>query len=323
MTDTSVLWIRPDLQFPQPFDTIFFDIDGVLIQTITSFHATDIAVAEYVTGTMQGLDWGQREGKPLVTMADVEAFKQAGGYNNDWDMCYLLSSLSTARLREWRGTPLATRTSLEWAALAREAHLQGHGGREWVETTIPASALLDYMQIGDLYHETYWGANGIRRWFGHEPRHLPNAPGLVHTEKMLYSPDFPARLRQLGIKHLGMITGRVGPEVTSALERMEAYSGEQWWNVVISADICPKPDPRALRLAIDAVEARGGLYIGDTADDYDLVRRYNASRDGNEPAILAAMLVSTKDLELYKARGADIIVDSVEALLHHLPLKVA
>ena len=40
--ETPVIWKRPDLQFPTSFDTIFFDVDGVLIKTIDSFHATDI-----------------------------------------------------------------------------------------------------------------------------------------------------------------------------------------------------------------------------------------------------------------------------------------
>ena len=70
---TPVLWRRPDLLFPSTFDTIFFDVDGVLIQTSDSFRATDIAVAEYVAGTIHGLDWGQRRGKQLVTIEDVNA----------------------------------------------------------------------------------------------------------------------------------------------------------------------------------------------------------------------------------------------------------
>lgn len=316
--DTSIVWRRPDLHIPQPFDTIFFDVDGVLIQTISSFHATDIAVAEYVTGTIHDLHWGQHEGQALVTIADVDAFKQAGGFNNDWDMCYLLASLSTARRREWRGTALAERSIHEWAALAREAHLRGQGGRTWVDATIPSSARMDYQEIGDLYHEIYWGANGFRRWFAQEPHYLPDAPGFVQTEEMLFAPDFPARLRQAGIRHLGMITGRVGPEVTSALERMEAYCGECWWEAVVPADICPKPDPRALRMAIDAVHAQGGLYIGDTADDYDLVRLYRASQQEDDPDFIAAMLVQAAEVELYKARGVDVMVRSVEALLSFL-----
>src|SRR5947209_17046785 len=69
--ETPVIWKRPDLRYPTPFDAIFFDIDGVLIRTIDSFHATDIATAEYVAGVIHGLDWGQREGKHLLTHDDV------------------------------------------------------------------------------------------------------------------------------------------------------------------------------------------------------------------------------------------------------------
>src|SRR5215467_7759561 len=147
----TVIWARPNLHFPQPFDTIFFDVDGILIKTIDSFHATDIAVAEYITGTINGLDWGQHEdpGKPLVTIDDVNVFKQAGGYNNDWDMCYVLSALFTARLREWKGTPLAERSIQQWAALSREANLHGHGGIEWARHVTPATAQPDYNVIGD------------------------------------------------------------------------------------------------------------------------------------------------------------------------------
>jgi HAD superfamily phosphatase len=315
----SITWRRPDLHFPRPFDTIFFDVDGVLIRTTDSFRATDIAVAEYVTGTIHGLDWGQHEGKPLITLEDVNAFKQAGGYNNDWDMCYLLASLSTARLREWKGTPLAERSSYEWAALSRAANKEGHGGATWVNDVIPASARLDYGVIGDLYHEYYWGAEEYAKRFGHVPRYLPDAPGFVHRETMLFAPTFPVQLRHAGIRHLGLITGRVGPEVDSALERMEAYSGERWWDVVISADQSPKPDPQALRFAIEAVHAGGGLYIGDTADDHDLIINYRAVKQANEPDMLAVMIVRDDEIPVYQERGADFIVGSVEDVLGCLP----
>ena len=316
---TSVTWKRPNLQFPATFDSIFFDVDGVLIRTTDSFRATDIAVAEYVAGTLHGLDWGQGEGKPIVTIEDVNAFKQAGGYNNDWDMCYLLASLCTARLREWQGTPLAERSSAEWAALSRAANLEGHGGVAWVNEVIPASARLDYDMIGDLYHEYYWGAEQMQQRFGHPPRFLHDAPGFVHRETMLYAPDFPAKLRQAGVPHLGMITGRVGPEVDSALERMEAYSGERWWDVVISADTSPKPDPRALQLAIAAVSSKGGLYIGDTADDHDLVINYAAVRQPSDAEILVVMLVQDDEVQIYQERGTDFIIAKVEDVMGCLP----
>jgi HAD superfamily phosphatase len=315
---TPGVWSKPNLRYPEPLDTIFFDIDGTLIETSISFHAADIATAEYITGTLQGLDWGQQEGKKLLTLEDVEAFKQAGGYNNDWDMSYLLSALTTARLREWKGTPLAERTSQQWAVLARAAHLQGHGGRAWVEHTLPASALVDYGIVGDIYHEYYWGAQELSRRYGLPARYLPDAGGFFHLEEMLYAPDFIQRLREAGIQHFGLITGRVGPEVDSALERMEAYSGESWWEVVIPANVSAKPNPTALRLAIEAVKARGGLYIGDTADDLDLVRNYRASQAAHEPHMLVAMNVPAAVFATYMLREPDFIMQSVEDLLLYL-----
>jgi len=310
------------LCFPQAFDTIIFDVDGVLIRTIDSFHATDIAVAEYIAGVINDLDWGQRAGKALVTIEDVNAFKRAGGYNNDWDMCYLLSALFTARLREWKGTSFAERSIQEWSALSREANLRGHGGIEWVNQVIPATAVPDYNVIGDIYHEAYWGAAEFQKRFGYAPRYLPDAPGFVQREEMLFPRDFPAQLRKAGIRHLGMITGRVGPEVDSALERMEIYSGSPWWDVVVSANQAPKPDPRALQLAIDAVGTKGGLYVGDTADDHDLVINYQAIKKAGDPEILVAMLVHDDEVAVYQERGADFIVGSAEEVAECLPDKM-
>jgi len=311
----STVWLKPDLQVPQTLDTIFFDVDGVLINTKNSFRATVIAVAEYAVGTLQGLNWGQADGKALLTMTDVEAFKRAGGYNDDRNMCYLMASLFTAYYREWQGTSLVERSIDEWAALARVAHLQGHGGREWVDTVIPGSARLDYAQIEDLYKEIYWGASEYQRRFGRRSHYMPNCKGLVQNEEMLYQPDLFAQLRNTGIIHMGLITGRIGPEVDSALERLEAYSGERWWQVVVPADQYAKPDPEALRYAIAQVGTYGGLYIGDTADDFDLVRLYRESQRHKEPPILVTMVADKCEVALYQERGADLIVSSVEELL--------
>ena len=184
---TPIFWKRPGLQFPTPFNTILFDVDGVLIKTIDSFHATDIATVEYVAGTIHGLDWDQREGKTLVTHEDVIAFKQAGGYNNDWDMCYLLATLCTARLREWRGTPLAERSIEAWAALSRAANEEGHGGIEWVREVMPATAQLDYDMIGDIVVVIHQIATITSLPFVHTARRYYRLNGLVRPLDRLRS----------------------------------------------------------------------------------------------------------------------------------------
>jgi phosphoglycolate phosphatase-like HAD superfamily hydrolase len=89
--------------------------------------------------------------------------------------------------------------------------------------------------------------------------------------------------------------------------------------VVISADKAPKPDPRALQLAIQAVGTRGGLYVGDTADDHDLVINYQAIKAGSDPEILVAMLVHEEEVKVYQQRGADFIIGEAEDIMSCLP----
>ena len=316
---TRVYWQRPDLTYPDPLNTIFFDLDGTLIKTIDSFHAADIAAAEYIVSQL-GL-WKKQEGQALLTHDDVLAFKQAGGYNNDWDMCFLLAALCTARLREWRGTDLARRSSVEWAALSHAANQRGRGGVTWVRDTIPASAVPDYEMIGEVYRELYWGASELRKRYNYTARYLPDFPGFIHNEEIFCAPDFFSRLRQLGIQHMGIITGRVGPEVDIALEMLEAYCGEHWWEVVIPADLMPKPDPRALQLAIAGVHGSigGALYVGDTGDDLAVVQNYNAVRQPGAPEVLAVALVYPHEVELYQQRGADFIIEHINDIVHCLP----
>ena len=322
---TQVFWQRPDLIFPASLDTIFFDLDGTLIKTIDSFHAADIAAAEYMVSQVHGLDWGQSAGQTLLTHDDVLAFKQAGGYNNDWDMCFLLAALCTARLREWRGTDLAQRSLAEWAERSYEANQRGRGGVTWVRDVVPGSAVPDYAMIGDLYRELYWGASELRKRYHYIAHYLPDFPGYVHNEELFFAPDFFSILRQRGIRHMGIITGRVGPEVDIALEMMEAYCGERWWEIVIPADLMPKPDPRALQMALAGISGGtgGALYVGDTGDDLALVQNYRTLRQPDNPEILAVSLVYPHELELYQQRGADFIIEHIVDITRCLPENIS
>jgi phosphoglycolate phosphatase-like HAD superfamily hydrolase len=120
---------------------------------------------------------------------------------------------------------------------------------------------------------------------------------------------------------MGIITGRVGPEVDSALEMLEAYSGERWWEVVIPADLMPKPDARALNLAIAGISGGvgAGLYVGDTGDDLAVVHNYRAQRQLTDPQILAVSLVYPHEVALYQERGADVIISHIHEIARCLP----
>ncbi|KPV63410.1 MAG: haloacid dehalogenase-like hydrolase [Candidatus Bathyarchaeota archaeon BA2] len=74
---------------------IIFDFDGVLVQTSQSYRQTIRRVVDYYFLEILGLE-GER-GK-LVTLGDIQSFKDTGLYNNDWNLTYALIAYYLALL---------------------------------------------------------------------------------------------------------------------------------------------------------------------------------------------------------------------------------
>jgi HAD superfamily hydrolase (TIGR01548 family) len=324
-----MLFARADLYAIAPgvLDTALFDVDGVLIDTARSYRLAVIHATDRLVRTVQGLPHAPA---PLLTPEDVARFKRAGGFNNDWHLTRMLTALWTARLREWQGLAQAAITLEGWAERAAAAAQARRGGLEWMHATFPASAIPGAEVARWAEDEFYWGATLIQQHYGHTPCYAPEATGFVHNEALLLPEDLLPNLLRADVARLGLITGRVGPEVGWAVERLVAGSGlvrnSAWrdgpggpspFAGIVSGEAYAKPDPAALAHAVHAVGARGALFIGDTADDLDLVLRYRAEllpRDASLPPCVAVVVASREEAPIFAARGADCIIEHVRDL---------
>ncbi|MGZ3581176.1 MAG: HAD family hydrolase [Ktedonobacterales bacterium] len=344
MTDSasrfdSAVWVRPDFEHKtffgttRGFDTALFDVDGVLIETKRSYRLAVIHGSERLVRVVNGLTDAP---SPMVTAADVALFKLAGGFNSDWDATQLFATLWTARLREWRGQPEAEVSLEEWAARASAAARAGHGGVAWLRATFPASAIPDDDMARWAHDEFYWGADLIRELFAREPQFAPEAEGFVHNEELLLGTEVLPALVAQGITKQGLITGRLGPEVGWAVTRLaggcglvegvppdgipwyESEHGRSPFGCIVPSTTYAKPNPQALLHALARLESRAAFYVGDTADDLDLVLRYRREmhvRDASLPPVLAVVIASDDEARTYQERGADLIIPHVR----HLP----
>lgn len=342
-----MIWLRPGLSRTGPFpaalaadadtptpvlDAALFDVDGVLIDVTGSYRLSVIAASEYIVRSVNGL--AEALG-PLITDEDVAAFKRAGGFNSDWDLTQALAALWTARLREWHGTPEAEVPLIEWARRASEAAREGRGGLQWLHETVPASAIPPWDEARWIHDEFYWGATLLREVYGREPRYAPDAPGVVTNEELLLVPDVLPALVRMGITRFGLITGRNGPEVAWVLRHLtegsglreddpgsvvgwfESAHGRSPFRGIVPSDVFSKPDPRALAHAVTTVEARGAVYVGDTADDLAVVLRYRGElqpQDASLPPVLAVMIAEGPTADVYRERGADILLSHIREL---------
>lgn len=330
-----MIWIRPELRIDRLIDSAVFDVDGVLIDTSRSYRLSVIATTEYIVGNLLGL-WqrgsgeaaavGAAESAPLVTLEDVRAFKLAGGFNNDWDLAFALSAICTAQRREWLGRPEATRSLIDWAAQAHEVMQRGSTGLAWARSIVPASAQPDYDLAQMIHDEFYWGADLLRELRHREPRYAPDAPGLVRNEEVLMPALLLEDLAQQGVQRFALITGRVSAEVPWAVRLLDTRAkpgssrrfasawGRSPFEQIISGDEIAKPDPRALALTAQRLGTGAGFYVGDTADDLSLVLNYRAAYGRSQPPFLAIIIATGHEAEVYRERGADLLLSHISEL---------
>jgi HAD superfamily phosphatase len=316
-------WIRPGVVLSQPLDSAIFDVDCVLIDTTRSYRLSVIAATHYLLSQHLRL-WPQESAAPQspVTLEDVAAFKLAGGFNNDWDLTFTLTGLWTARLREWRGQPEAALSLGDWAAQAQQATQRGQGGLAWARATIPHSAQIDHHLARTVHDEYYWGAKLMRELLNQEPVHIPNAPGLVQNEEVMAPQTLLPDLYAGGMRHFGLITGRLGPEIPWAIQLLQEKllpptphwpsAASAWgatpFEAIVPGDQIAKPDPAALIHVAERLGVRQGFFIGDTADDLALVLNYRRVTDASHPSFLAVMIATGREADLYRERGADLIL---------------
>ncbi|MBC7186069.1 MAG: TIGR01548 family HAD-type hydrolase [Calditrichaeota bacterium] len=203
---------------------VLFDMDGVLVDVSGSYRRAIAATVEHFSGA-------------TVSAGEIQAYKDAGGCNNDWELTRLL------------------------------LHDRG------VEVPLE--------EVVSVFQELYLGQN---------------FDGLINNERWLLRAEVAERLA--GRYALGVVTGRPRREALWTLQRAGM---QHFFGAVVTMDDLPrdrqKPHPDGLRLALAALGAEGGWYVGDNVDDIIAARGANvapiavlANQAGEEGAARAALL---------------------------------
>ncbi len=145
----------------------------------------------------------------------------------------------------------------------------------------------------------------------------------------MLTPELFTSLATLGLRKYGLITGRDGQEVEWALRLIapegaaEAVMGPHGpqvhapFDVIVPASLYTKPDPQALIHALQTLDSRAAIYLGDTSDDLDLVLKYRAERLSAEPTLpptLVASVAKGAAADTFRQRGADMTLGAVSEL---------
>jgi len=280
-------------------DAVVLDIDGVLVDVADSYRRAIIESVERVCDK-------------TIDRDAVQSFKDAGGFNNDWELTNAAALYVLAR-REGLGMDVEAFTDRVAA---------GGGGLDAAKAVVGdlprvAQARVrdqwDTDRLRDTFQALYLGEELYRDLEGGEPP--LSAPGYIHDEPTLVDPETIADLTERF--DVGVLTGRPAAEAEIALERVgldvpedRRFTMDDWEE--------GKPHPRALVELAERFDADRIAFAGDTLDDVRTARNADdedASRVYYGIGILTGGLTGEEGRRKYTEVGADAVVADVNELV--------
>ena len=279
-------------------DAVVLDIDGVLVDVADSYRRAIVESIERIYGETIGNE-------------DVQAFKDAGGFNNDWELTYAAALYVLAR-REGFDADVEAFTD----GIADRGG--GLAAAEAVVADSPAvptdrvRAAWNPDRLRDVFQALYLGTDLYRDLEGGDPP--VEVAGYVHDEPTLIDPE---TIDRLGDRFaVGVVTGRPAAEADIALDRVgldvpddHRFTMDDWTE--------GKPHPRALVTLAERFGAGAVVYAGDTLDDVRTARNAaeaDPDRDYRGVGVLTGGLTGAEGRRKYEAAGADAVVETVNEL---------
>jgi HAD superfamily hydrolase (TIGR01548 family) len=279
-------------------DAVVLDVDGVLVDVADSYRRAIVDSVDHVYGD-------------TIDREDIQQFKNAGGFNNDWELTYAAALYVLAR-REGMALSLSQFTD----AIAGTG-----GGLDAARTVVgeeftPAErervlARWDRTRLRDVFQQLYLGSDRYRDIEGGDPD-LDTA-GYIEDEPVIVT---DATLDALADRyHVGVLTGRPAAEADIALERAgldvpddHRFTLDDWE--------AGKPDPAALVTLAERFGADSVAFVGDTLDDVRTAVNADEvdDRTYHGVGVLTGGLTGDHGRKRYEQAGAAAVVDSVNDL---------
>ncbi|WP_330632109.1 TIGR01548 family HAD-type hydrolase [Halocatena halophila] len=280
-------------------DAIVLDIDGVLIDVHDSYRRAVVESVEQVYGT-------------TVSKSAIQPFKNASGFNNDWELTHAIALYVLARNEG---------LELDIPSFTNEVAIVG-GGRQGARTVVadsldPAArervlTAWDPERLTTVFQQLYLGSELYEQL--HDATATLDTTGFIHDEPVLLEPSTRDRLDDW---ELGVFTGRPGAEATIALDRVGLEIAKERC-YTMDSPTPGKPAPDALcEIAASMARCETVAFVGDTLDDIETAHNANETDDDHTyvpVGVETGGLNGEEGRQLLADAGAKIVVESINEL---------
>ncbi|WP_415379876.1 TIGR01548 family HAD-type hydrolase [Halosimplex sp. TS25] len=280
-------------------DAVVLDVDGVLVDVADSYRRAIVETVAHVYDD-------------TIEKADIQQFKDAGGFNNDWELTDAAALYVLAR-----------REGLQLSLPSFTDRVAATGGGVSAAETVVLDALgpaerervmseWDPDRLREVFQQLYLGSELYRDLAGAEPD--MDTAGYINDEPRILAAE---TIEALEARYdVGVLTGRPAAEADIALDRVgldvsaeHRFTMDDWDE--------GKPDPHALVTLAERFDADSVVFVGDTLDDIRTAvnaAEADPDRTYRGVGVLTGGLTGEDGRRKYERAGAAAVIDAVNDL---------
>ena len=308
-------------------DCVLFDVDGVLIDTRKSYNAaiskTVDFVIKYVTGrsNLNG----------LVNQEIILKFRRTGGFNNDADTSYAISLAALSNTFKKESNISNMRKFISY--IASNANENGITSVEKFLALSSISAFNDNAQklkellaypglvgksfVATVFDEIFYGPELFRKRYGFEPKYYFGNP-LIKKDKLVATRSTINTISDMFDGNIAIVSGRSKLATKQSLGSIFDIFNQNASVFLEDEDRkYSKPNPYAIKKAMDIMGAKTAIYVGDSAEDLIMsqkVKNSNGSKIITFFGIYGCSIRPAYTFRQFKQNKVDTIIENVNQL---------
>lgn len=286
-------------------DAVVLDIDGVLVDVADSYRRAIIESVDTVYDR-------------TIRKDDIQQFKDAGGFNNDWELTYAAALYVLATGEGYDASLEAFTDEIAAAGGGLEAAESAVRDGIGAQATKRVTDRWNRERLRDIFQQLYLGDELYQALEGGEPDDDLRQEGFIHDEPVILDEETRNWLLDEAGVSVGVLTGRPEAEAEIALDRVglagdipveHRFTMDDWDE--------GKPHPHALTTLAERFDADSVVFVGDTLDDVRTAT--NASEADPSRAyygigVLTGGLTGAEGRQKYDNENAAAVLESINDL---------
>jgi phosphoglycolate phosphatase-like HAD superfamily hydrolase len=298
------------------YDCALFDIDGVLVDIRRSYNAAIKKTVEYMLKSITG-----RPLRGLVTDQIILKFRAGGGFNNDTDTTYAITLATLARppknIADGRKFLMEVAGSAdETGCLSVEKFLAGYSIGKWKKLLNYPAPVKDSM-LARVFDELFYGPELFRKQDRLRPRYWAGGRPFIKNDRIDVRAGTMKKLHEMFGGNLAIVSGRSRLAAEYSLKPVMKY-----FNLGACVFLedekreYAKPNPYAIKRAMEVMKAECAVYAGDSAEDLLMARRAEKETGVNIAfvGIYGNSPDPAKTIADFKKGGVEVMIKSADQL---------